>query len=106
MVEGVPRVKLATAGRRAGGKAEGLTDKAKSRAGRVGAIVREIPWSSVGNTCRPLLFECYGSYHSCIVIWIMSLFQAKAMEDLFCSTLFTRSVSAAAEWLVLQRRSA
>lgn len=79
-------MKLATAGRRAGGKEEGLADKAKSCAGRVGAIVREVPWSSVGKTCRPLLFEWHGSYHSYILSWIMSLLQAKAMEDLFHST--------------------
>lgn len=105
VVELVPRVKLATVGRRAGGKEKGLTDKAKSCAGGAGEIVREMPWSSVGKTCRPLLFEWYGSYHSYILMWIMSLFQAKAMEELFHSTLLTRSVPAAAEWLVLQKRS-
>ncbi|GAB0191980.1 hypothetical protein GRJ2_001663300 [Grus japonensis] len=68
VVELVPRVKLATVGRRAGGKEKGLTDKAKSCAGGAGEI-------------------------------------AKAMEELFHSTLLTRSVPAAAEWLVLQKRS-
>lgn len=61
MVEQLPRVKLAAAGRIAGGKKEeGLTDKAKSCVGRVGAIARKIPWSNGGMTCRSLLTVLYG----------------------------------------------
>lgn len=57
-MEQVFRVKLAVAGRRVGEKeVEELAAEAKSHTGGV-----EMPWNSVGKTCRPLFF---------LKLWIM-----------------------------------